>query len=384
MSQIQAFLHNSNRDVGRNRDPYLRLDGVFCVAIERFDSKMLFDPLEEQFDLPSLFVEGANRDGRQSKVVGEKHESLVGLCIDERDASEYFGVPSSRQYPSQPDTMIADQSNAVVDGKGLDQFGLHVGFGPRHKESPVGVQVVESSKVDVGFVHDVKRASLDVALLAEQVENFDVVHLAVADVNKTWNRTLQIYQRVKLDGRLGCSKWRPLKQTQTQVYRRRIQRINGGAHQRVQFGVGRFVGVKRTCRTYQVMGQIGKDFPGSDAVCIGQRVARDRLAAQPHMIEMFALRSQIDLDIAQRFTCRQLRKGERQKLIQTAEVLDFVLSTSRCHHATESFQRQIRHDLSEYQLSGMHDQPRQLTSDNDDSSEKSDSNRGQAKKRIYP
>jgi Txe/YoeB family toxin of Txe-Axe toxin-antitoxin module len=329
---------------------------------------MLFDPLEEQFDLPSLFVEGANRDGRQSKVVGEKHESLVGLCIDERDASEYFGVPSSRQYPSQPDTMIADQSNAVVDGKGLDQFGLHVGFGPRHKESPVGVQIVESSKVDVGFVHDVKRASLDVALLAEQVENFDVVHLAVADVNKTWNRTLQIYQRVKLDGRLGCSKWRPLKQTQTQVYRRRIQRINGGAHQRVQFGVGRFVGVKRTCRTYQVMGQIGKDFPGSDAVCIGQRVARDRLAAQPHMIEMFALRSQIDLDIAQRFARSELCKGKNQELIQTTEILNLVLRSTSCNHSTECFERQISHDLREYQLSIVHDHPRQITSANDDSS----------------
>lgn len=78
------------------------------------------------------------------------------------------------------------------------------------------------------------------------------------------------------------------------------------------------------------------------------------------------------------------RKGERQKLIQTAEVLDFVLSTSRCHHSIESFQRQIRHDLSEYQLSGMRDQPRQITSDNDDSSKKSDSNRGHAVKRIYP
>lgn len=384
MFQIQALFHNGNRDVGRNRDPYLRLDGVFCVAIKRFDSKMLFDPFEEQLDLPSLFVEGANRDGRQSKIVGEKHESLVGLCIDERDASECFGVSSSRQHASQADMMIADQSSAVVDGKGMDQFGLHIGFGPGHKESSVGVQVVESSKVDVGFVHDVKRASLDVALLAEQVENFDVVHLAVADVNKTWNRTLQIYQRVKLDGGLGSSKWRPLKQTQTQVYRRRIQRINGRAHQRVQFGIGRFVGVKRARCFYQMMSQVGKNFPGSDAVCVGQRVARDRLATQPHVVEMFALRSQIDLDIAQRFACRQLRKGERQKLIQTAEVLDFVLSTSRCHHSTESFQRQIRHDLSEYQLSGMHDQPRQITSDNDDSSEKSDSNRGHAKKRIYP
>lgn len=376
--QIQAFLHN------RNRDPYLRLDGVFCVAIERFDSKMLFDPLEEQLDLPSLFVEGANGDSRQSKVVGEKHGSLVGLCIDERDASECLGVSSSRQRASQPDMIIADQSSAVVDGKGLDQFGLHIGFGPGHKEIPVGVQVVESSKVDVGFVHDVKRTSLDVTLLAEQVENFDVEHLVVADVNKTWKRNLQIYQRVKLDGSLGCSKWRPLKQTHTQVYRRRIQRINGRAHQRVQFGVGRFVGVKCARRFYQMLSQVDKYFPESDAVCVGQHVARDRIATQPHVVEMFALRSQIDLDIAQRFACRQLRKGERQKLIQTAEVLDFVLSTSRCHHSTESFQRQIRHDLCEYQLSGMHDQPRQITSDNDDSSKKSDSSRGHAKKRIYP
>lgn len=328
MFQIKAFFHNGNRD------PYLHLDGVFCVAIERFDTKVLFDPLEEQLDLPSLFVESANRDGRQSKVVGEKHEYLVGLCIVERDASEYFGVARSRQYAGQPDMLIADQSNAVVDGKGLDQFGLHVGFGPRYKESPVGVQVVESSKVDVGFVHDVKRTSLYVALLAEQVENFDVVHLAVADVNKTWNRTLQIYQRVKLDGSLGCSKWRPLKQTQTQVYRRRIQRINGRAHQRVQFGVGGFVGVKCARRFYQMMSQVGKNFPGSDAVCVGQGIARERLATQPHVEEMFAMRSKIDLDIAQRFACCQLRKGERQKLIQTAEVLDFVLSTSRCHHPT--------------------------------------------------
>ena len=384
MFQIQALFHNSNRDVGRNRDPYLRLDGVFCVAIERFDSKMLFDPLEEQLDLPSLLVEGANRDGRQGKVVGEKHELLVGLCIDESDASECFGVSSSRQYASQPDMMIADQSSADVDGKGLNQFALHVGFGPGHKESPVGVQVVEPSKVEVGFVHDVKRASLDVALLAEQVENFDIVHLAVADVNKTRNRAPQIYQRMKLDGGLGCSKWRPVEQTQTQVYRRRVQRINSRTHQRIQFGVGRFVGVKRTRRTYQVMGQIGKHFPGSDSVCVGQSVARDRLAAQPHMVKMFALRSQIDLDIAQRFACRQLRKGKRQELIQAAEVLGFVLSTSRCHHPTESFQRQIRHDLSKYQLSGMHDQPRQITSGNDYSHRKSDSNRGHAKKRIYP
>ena len=40
MFQIQSLLHNCNRDVGRNRDPYLRLHGIFRVAIKGFDSKV--------------------------------------------------------------------------------------------------------------------------------------------------------------------------------------------------------------------------------------------------------------------------------------------------------------------------------------------------------
>jgi hypothetical protein len=34
-------------------DPHLCLDGVGCVAIKSFDSKMLLDPFEKQFDLPA-------------------------------------------------------------------------------------------------------------------------------------------------------------------------------------------------------------------------------------------------------------------------------------------------------------------------------------------
>jgi len=42
------------------------------------------------------------------------------------------------------------------------------------------------------------------------------------------------------------------------------------------------------------------------------------------MIKMFALSSQIYLDIAQRFASRQLSKGQYQELIQTTEILNFV------------------------------------------------------------
>jgi hypothetical protein len=39
-------------------------------GIEGLDPKMLFDPFEEQFDLPAELVQSCNRPGRQVEVVG--------------------------------------------------------------------------------------------------------------------------------------------------------------------------------------------------------------------------------------------------------------------------------------------------------------------------
>ena len=188
---------------------------------------------------------------------------------------------------------------------------------------------------------------------------------------------------MKLDGCLGGAERCPIEQTQTQVYRRRIQRINGRAHQRVELGARRFVGIKRARRFDQMVRQVCKDLPGSDAIGVGQRVARNRLATQPHVVEIFSLSPQIDLDIAQRFACGQLGKGQHQKLIQTTEVLNFVLRAPHSHHPAECLEWQIGHHLSEYQLSCAHDQSWQKMTANDDLYRKSDLNRGHAKTWDY-
>ena len=161
-------------------------------------------------------------------------------------------------------TVRGDVSGPGISSrKRLNQVCPHNAFGTRYKESPRSVQFVESREVDVGFVNGIKSAGLDVALLAEQVEYFDV-----ADINETWNGALQIY----------C---------------RRIECVHLSAHQRVQFRVRRLVGVKFSRRFDQMMSQVCKNLPRHEATCVGQRVARNRLAAQTHMIKMFALSSQI-------------------------------------------------------------------------------------------
>jgi len=212
------------------------------------------------------------------------------------------------------------------------------------------MQLKQSCIVYVGLVHHVKRASLDVALLEEDIEYFDVVHFAVADVDKTGNRSLQVDQSMKFDGGFGGAKWSPTEQTQTQIDGRRIERIYRRSHEGFELCVGRFVGVKRSCSCNQMVRQIRKNFPRPHSIGVCQSVSRDGLAAQAHMIKMPLLSTQIDLDIAQRLACGQLSESQNEELVQTSEVLYFVLRSTCCNHATEGFQRQISHHLGEHKL----------------------------------
>jgi hypothetical protein len=47
---------------------------------------MLFDPLEEQLDLPTALVDLGDSEGRQREFVGQEDESSVQFGVVESDA----------------------------------------------------------------------------------------------------------------------------------------------------------------------------------------------------------------------------------------------------------------------------------------------------------
>jgi hypothetical protein len=132
-----------------------------------------------------------------------------------------------------------------------------------------------------------------------------------------------------------------------------------------------------------MMRQIGKNLPWPNAVGVGQGVARDGLAAKAQVIEVLALHTQIDLDIAQRLARGQLSKRQSQELIETREVFDFVLLAPGLDHAAECLQRQISHDLRKDELTRVHACPQQIRSAKHAPSPENDSNRGQRENQIY-
>jgi hypothetical protein len=132
-----------------------------------------------------------------------------------------------------------------------------------------------------------------------------------------------------------------------------------------------------------MMRQIGKNLPWPIAVGVGQGVARDGLAAKVQVIEVLALHTQIDLDIAQRLARGQLSNRQRQELFETREFFDFALRAPGLDHAAECLQRQIGHDLRKDELTRVHDGPLQIRSAKHAPSPENDSNRGQRENQIY-
>ena len=83
---------------------------------------------------------------------------------------------------------------------------------------------------------------------------------------------------------------------------------------------------QRPCNANQVLRKVGIDLPRTCGIRIGQRVARNRLAAKPHVIQPPRLRSQVDFDVAKGFAVGQLCESHGEELLQTREVLDLVLA----------------------------------------------------------
>jgi hypothetical protein len=66
--------NDRNKHVSGDPNPDLRLHGILACAQECFDSQMLLDPFEEQFDLPALTIQIGNPVCRESQ--GDKVESI--------------------------------------------------------------------------------------------------------------------------------------------------------------------------------------------------------------------------------------------------------------------------------------------------------------------
>lgn len=143
----------------------MSFDRVFGGAEERFDAQMLFDPLEEQLDLPTTAVKLGDGQCRQCEVVGEKDQSLCGLGIFEPYPPEWLIETLARIEDGEYDGLVADQALGSVHFVGVAALDFEIGLGPSDKEAARFAQSTQAFEVDVSAVHDIEGARLGQQLI---------------------------------------------------------------------------------------------------------------------------------------------------------------------------------------------------------------------------
>jgi len=305
---------------------------------------MLFDPFEEQFDLPTTAIKIGDALRRHVEIVGQK-DQLLALCIFDSDASDCSWKVLLRIEHVQRTQLVADDARRTIHWPGVLPRKAQIRLGSRYKETASLVQPMQSGEVEITPVHDVERARLGNDL----VENIHIVHLPIADMNKTWNVAAQVEQRMQLYRCFGRTKRRPRKDRQTQIDSSRIQRVDCLG----EIDAKRFVQVKWSSYSDQALRKVGVDSPISNRIRIGQRISR-HLAAKAHVVELGGLTAQTSFDVAQTLAIGQLRERHAQKLIETCEVFDLVLSIVSSDTSAESGQRQVRHHLRKNKFARIH------------------------------
>src|SRR5712664_8513 len=342
---MESLLDDGDQNIGGDGDPDLRLYAILGSSVEGFNSQMLLDPFEKEFHLPAAAVQFGDGERGQDEIVGQEYEGLGCFGIVKADAAQRGLEALVRIEAREDDTLVADQAGLAIDRMRVPALDLKIRFTASHEEAARLVETIKAFKVEEATIHDVEGTGLGHQL----VEDVDLMHLAITDVEEGGNVAAQIQQRVQLDGRFGQAERRPRKYRQTEIDGCGVERVDCLP----QFDTEGFPHIQTPGDSDQALGEIGVDTPVAHGVGMGQRVASHR-RTNSEVIELGTLCAQAYRDVPKALPVRQLREGHAQELVQSGKRLHFKLTVIACDATAKSGQRKMLQELCEHQLALVH------------------------------
>lgn len=342
---MKSFSKNGNEQIGGNGRPDLGFDGVGGGSVERLDAQVLFDPFEEQFDLPARLEQFGYGHSVELKIVGQKHQRSIFFGIEVANAPQRVGVLLRRIERRKQNRLIADQSRGAVDRMGIAPPEVETFSGSGHKERLGLVKDVESLEIQVSPVHDVEGSGNG----CEHIQNVYIVKQTIGNMNKFGDIASEVEQCVQLDSRLGCPERSPGKKRKAQIDGRGIQGVDRCVQVEAQF----LLGIKLPGFGNEDLCEVRVDTPVSGFVGMREVVPRDR-AANAHVVELRAHRTKTSLDVAKTFAKGELSECQDAEMLCTRECLDLVIASVAIDAGIEATPRNMGHQLRKYRRTGIH------------------------------
>ena len=345
---MKTLFHDSNQYVHGYGYPDLGFHRILRSAIERLDSEMLLDPLEEQLDLPATLVQMS--DGRcwQHEVVGQEDQVFSGFGVVELDSPDLVRVFLCGIEAGEETGLIADQTTGTIDLIGIHPSESSVALCPGDEESLRAVDVVEPCVIEITSVHDIEGSGLR----NEVVEDIDIVDFTIGNESPGRDASSQIEQGMQFDCGLCLSERCPWEQFETQIDSGRIKRVD----RFIEFHTEAILSIKTPCLRDHDLSEIGKDAPVPSFVCFGNGTSGNR-TLDTHVVTFFGNSAQTGFNISQTFPVSQLSKGHAEKLVPAGERSHSFIAFISLSAPAEFMHGEEVHKLRENQPAGIHMHP---------------------------
>ena len=343
--ELELLVEDGHHQVNGDRNPDLALHRIGARTEVVFDAQVAFDPLEEEFDLPSRLVELGHGESGDLQVVGEEDKMLGGLLVEVAHPAQRIwevGRCFGKRWRSN---LIAENTLQAIPMERSMTGEAKIALGASDEEGACQNDTSKPSKVHVAAIHHIEGSRFE----EQVVEPVNICIAGSRDVDAGRDRASQIELGMHLDPSFGASKIGPWEETQREIDRGGIQSVN----RVLQFQSKILSGVKDARLAHEPFGEIFPESPVPLLVGIGQGGLGNSLS-KTKMVEGFASGVETGGDIAQSFPPGQLRKSHTDQLLSATEMPNFALRVVALDQTGESLPVDQIEDLGKDVAAGVH------------------------------
>ena len=168
---------------------------------------MLLDPLEEEFDLPSLLIDGSNSCRGDVEIVGEKDQAFVDVGRVKAHASQGRRELSKRILPIENNGLFRTNAGGTIDRVRTAAPKAEILFGANDEEDHRLMEAKEPAEIDISAIHNNEATGVSM----QAIQDVRIVAANICNVDKRRDGAVQVEQGVDFDSGLGLLEWSPRK-----------------------------------------------------------------------------------------------------------------------------------------------------------------------------
>jgi len=213
-AKFEVVFNDCDQTVRNDSDMYLYFDCIFRFSPKGFDSEMLHNPFEEQFNLPSAVLKKDYIFCPEVEVVGVIGEGSSKIRGKEYDAPERNRIVSTVSLACESDCLVS--KDVVISFKhvfAVRDFIIRTKLLPDDEKSTGLLNAIESGEIKVASIKYIA----SIPFVDNPVHGLSIMHICMADSVENRYFGDNINLGMNLDARLCTSELCPSKDRHAQV-----------------------------------------------------------------------------------------------------------------------------------------------------------------------